>query len=131
MGTKHILVVDDELYITSVLSQKLRQAGFEVRTAGDGEQGLALALESAPDLIITDFQMPRLSGFDMACRLRKSDVTAHVPVLMLTARGHRLSADELATTNIKALSAKPFSVRQLMQKVYELLEHVPATRSTL
>ena len=117
-----ILIADDELYITSTLAQKLRKAGYEVRTASDGEEALALATEQVPDLIVTDYQMPILSGFDLAVELRQNPATAGVPLLMLTARGHRLESSELARTNIRCLLAKPFSLREVLSKIDELLQ---------
>jgi len=125
MGTKQVLVVDDELYVTTVLAQKLRQGGHVVRSASDGEEGVAAALDVVPNLIITDFQMPLMTGLEMAARLRETATTAAVPILMLTARGHRVTPAELAATNIKAVLPKPFSIRQLLAKVDELLAAGP------
>jgi DNA-binding response OmpR family regulator len=121
MGASEILVADDELYITTMLSIKLRQAGYAVRTATDGEEALAMALDSVPHLIVTDFQMPILSGFDLAVRLRAEHKTANIPLLMLTARGHKLESADMARTNIRSLLAKPFSLRELLSKIDELL----------
>jgi DNA-binding response OmpR family regulator len=109
------------LYITTMLSIKLRQAGYAVRTASDGEEALAMALDSVPHLIVTDFQMPILSGFDLAIRLRAEHKTADIPLLMLTARGHKLESADMARTNIRCLLAKPFSLREVLSKIDELL----------
>jgi DNA-binding response OmpR family regulator len=121
MGHGQILVVDDEVYVTTMLAQKLRASGHAVRCAGDGEEGFAAALEVVPDLIVTDFQMPLLSGLEMAKRLRQTPGTAGVPLLMLTARGHRIEAAELAATNIRQMLPKPFSMRSLTAAVEALL----------
>src|SRR4051794_36104864 len=119
---RQILLVDDELYVISVLARKLQQLGFTVLSAANGEEGLALATQSLPDLIVTDFQMPVMNGLEMALKLRQSKATAPLPLLMLTARGHRVDATQLAATNIKAVLPKPFSMRELIAKVSEQLQ---------
>jgi two-component system, OmpR family, alkaline phosphatase synthesis response regulator PhoP len=122
MGIQRIIVVDDESYITTVLATKLRQAGYDVSTAANGEEGFALATAGdPPDLVITDFEMPVLSGFDMSVKLRQHRRTARVPLVMLTARGHALTPAQLAATNIRIVCPKPFSARELLAKVRELL----------
>ena len=121
MQGKRILVVDDEAHITGVLSLKLVNAGFDVTTASDGEEALELVETSPPDMIITDLQMPYLSGIELATRLKANERTAGIPVLMLTARGYALSSEDLAATNIKEVLSKPFSPRHILARVQELL----------
>lgn len=74
-----------------------------------------------PDLIVTDLQMPMMSGLEMAIKMREFAPTAHVPVIMLTARGYIAANDELAKTNIKQLMPKPFGAAQLLERVQALL----------
>ncbi|RMH24206.1 MAG: response regulator [Planctomycetota bacterium] len=112
-----ILVVDDEAHITRVVSLKLRNAGYTVLTAADGEEGLEAALQHTPDLIITDMQMPYLTGLEMARRLREHRATAGIPLIMLTARGFGLTPDDMAETNIKKMMSKPFGPRDLLRQV--------------
>ena len=114
VATEKFLLVDDEPHVTHLLSYKLRQEGIDVITAQDGEQAYRIACEKLPDLVITDLQMPVFTGYEMSVKLRTNSVTAHIPVLMLTARGHILSDEELASTNIKRLISKPFSARELI-----------------
>ena len=116
-----ILVVDDEAHILHVVSLKLRNAGYEVVTAEDGEQGLELALERRPDLIITDYQMPYVSGLELCQKLREHDTTRDIPALMLTARGYSLAGEVLEQTNIAAVLSKPFSPREVLARVQELI----------
>jgi len=120
MNTK-ILLADDEQYITHIMARKLRLQGYEVGIAQDGEEALRLATETPPDLVITDLQMPYMSGLELATRLRAMDSTAAVPVIMLTARGYVLSEEQLDRTNIREIIAKPFSARDVMQHVEGLL----------
>jgi CheY-like chemotaxis protein len=121
MPTKKILVADDESHMTYILSFKLRQVGIDVVTAGDGEEAYALACAQRPDLIVADFQMPRMSGVEMAAKLRQTPETSHIPVLMVTARGHRLDEAELAKTNIRQVLSKPFSARELLSWIEKIL----------
>ena len=118
---ERILVVDDEAHIVQVLSFKLRNAGFEIITAVDGEQGLELACEHLPDLVITDFQMPYMTGLELCRALADHEPTRAIPVLMLTARGYALEDEDLAIGNIKDVLSKPFSPRAVLQQVQELL----------
>jgi len=79
-----ILVCDDEPHIVHVVSSKLRNAGFEVITAVDGEEAFAVAQQEQPQLIITDYQMPFLSGLELCTKLRSTDGLSDVPVIMRT-----------------------------------------------
>jgi len=117
MTDKRILVVDDEPHITHVLALKLRGAGYTVETAGDGEEGFEMARQTVPDLIITDLQMPYLTGLEMCQKLRSNAETAEIPALLLTARGYGLSPEDLATTNILEMLSKPFGPREVLEKV--------------
>lgn len=117
-----ILVIDDEAHITHVVSLKLRNAGYEVVTAGDGEEGFEAAVANEPDLIITDLQMPYLTGLELSRKLKATKTTANTPVLMLTARGFGLTPDDMAGTNIVAMLSKPFSPREVLEHVEKTLE---------
>ena len=116
-----ILVVDDEAHILHVLSLKLRNAGYEVMTAVDGEDAFELASQNIPDLIITDFQMPYMTGLELCKALAGNPATSHVPVLILTARGYALDEDDLTIGNIKGVLSKPFSPRAVLELVKDTL----------
>lgn len=116
-----ILIADDEHHIRLVVAQRLREAGFTVVEARDGEEALELALASPPDLVITDFQMPLLSGVEFCMALRARKATAQIPAIMLTARGHAVKPENLSQTNIKELVSKPFSARELLVRVQRVL----------
>ncbi len=115
------LVVDDESHITHVVSLKLRNAGFEVLTASDGEEAFDLACAHSPHIIITDLQMPYMTGLELCERLRQNKATEGIPAILLTARGHALAASDLARTNIREVLSKPFSPREVLAKAERLL----------
>jgi two-component system, OmpR family, alkaline phosphatase synthesis response regulator PhoP len=116
-----ILVVDDEAHILHVVSLKLRNAGFEVVTAENGEEGLAVALERLPALVITDFQMPFMSGLELCQKMKESPTTRAIPAMMLTARGFSLAPADLEKTNIAGVLSKPFSPREVLARVQDLI----------
>ena len=114
--SKKILIADDESHILNVVSLKLRNAGYEVVIACDGGEALARARQTRPDMLITDFHMPVLTGMDVCLRLRKQDGLV-LPAILLTARGNELSEAELSAGGIVEVVSKPFSPRQLLDAV--------------
>lgn len=117
-----ILVCDDEAHIRHIVAHKLTSAGYVVREARNGQEGLDVVADGfRPDLVISDFQMPILSGLEMCQRLKQLPGTETTPVLMLTARGYILPEAELAQTNIRHVIDKPFGVRQLLERVVGVL----------
>jgi two-component system phosphate regulon response regulator PhoB len=125
---KTILVCDDEAHIRRMVALRLREAGFTVIEARDGEEALAAARRARPDLVITDYQMPLLSGLELCKALRLMEQTADVPALMVTARGYILSREDLEATNIREIVSKPFGVRQLVDRAAALLGMEPISR---
>ena len=115
-----ILVVDDEAHILHVLSLKLRNAGHDVLTSVDGEEAFDLACQELPDLIITDFQMPYMTGLELCRALVDHGPTSQIPVLILTARGYALDDEDLQIGNIKGVISKPFSPRAVLKLVDDL-----------
>ena len=124
--SKKILVADDEAHILHIVSMKLRNAGYEVITAVDGEEALELCAAEGPDLLITDYQMPFMTGLEVCKELRASDATKDIPALMLTARGFDIEPGEMIEAGIAAVLAKPFSPREVLEKVHSLLAEAPA-----
>lgn len=118
---KTILVADDESHILSVVSLKLRNAGFRVLTAADGQEALDVALLELPDLLITDYHMPQLSGLELCQRLKQEPTTRSMPAIMLTARGYHLEPHDTEQSGITKMLTKPFSPRHLLATVNEVL----------
>jgi two-component system, OmpR family, alkaline phosphatase synthesis response regulator PhoP len=130
MTANKILVCDDEPHILHVVSAKLTNAGFDVLTAADGEEALLLAKQHHPALLITDYQMPVLSGLELCAKLRADPQLEDTPVIMLTARGFSLGQEDLRNTNVKRVLPKPFSPREVLQTVKTLLEGTPTGATT-
>jgi DNA-binding response OmpR family regulator len=123
---KRILVIDDDPAVTRVLKRGLSYDGFRVDAAGSGEEGLALAREHEPDLVILDIMMPGLDGLEVLARLRAAD--ARLPILMLTARD--APADQAAglAQGADDYVVKPFTWDVLLARVRALLRRTEAER---
>lgn len=121
MSERHILLVDDEIHVVSILERRFKQSGWTVEIARDGQAACEAVDVKTPDLIVIDYQMPRMNGLETAEALAVSESGAGVPIIMLSARGHLVDQDRLAKTNIKALLRKPFSAREVISAVEELL----------
>lgn len=117
-----VLIADDEPHIRHLVGAKLKLAGFNVLVASNGQDCLRLAREHHPELIVTDYQMPVLSGFEMSQALAADHDTASIPIILLTARGHKLSEDDLSTTGIQMVIDKPFGPTELITQVKGMLE---------
>ena len=86
-GPYTVLVVDDEPDVVMMLRRRLEKEGYQVVSAPDGEQGLRMAQETRPDLILLDIMMPRMKGREVCARLKADPITADTPVIFLTALG--------------------------------------------
>lgn len=121
MKDKTILVADDETHILNVVSLKLRNAGFRVLCAQDGQEALEMAQQEKPDLLITDYHMPHLSGLELCQKLREDASLQKMPAIMLSARGFQLEESDTAASGIVMMISKPFSPRQLLTAVDQVL----------
>lgn len=121
MSERKVLVVDDEIHIVHVVAIKLRSNGFEVLTASNGAQAYEIACSESPDLIVTDFQMPVMDGFALVKKLRQSEQTKDIPVIMLTARSFSIEREQQEQLNISDCLGKPFSPRELLKKIEDIL----------
>jgi two-component system phosphate regulon response regulator PhoB len=123
--THNILIVDDEAHILQVLSLKLRNCGYSITTAVDGEDAMHQVKENPPDLVITDVQMPYMNGLELALTLSSDSATKDIPVIMLTARGHTLETSDTDIPNVRKVLSKPFSPRGIAELCAQLLSDVP------
>jgi CheY-like chemotaxis protein len=126
--SKKVLLCDDEIHILRAAEIKLIRAGYEVRIARDGQEAWEAIQQERPDVLVTDVQMPRVDGLELSRRVRGNPDTADLPILMLTAKSFELRADELrANWGIVAILAKPFSPRELVRLIDQIVNHAPAT----
>jgi two-component system alkaline phosphatase synthesis response regulator PhoP len=115
-----ILVADDEAPIANVVAMKLRNAGLEVIVAMDGLEAYELAIAERPDFMITDLQMPGMSGLELCARLA-AELEGGIPTILLTAKGFELTAESVRELPVRRIMTKPFSPRELLAQVQELL----------
>ncbi|QDU75084.1 Transcriptional regulatory protein YycF [Bremerella volcania] len=118
-----VLIADDEMHILRAAEFKLKRSGFEVTCVEDGQEAWEAIQKERPDILITDFHMPRMDGLSLCRTIRSHSETADLPIIMLTAKGYDLSGDDgTSELDIAAVLAKPFSPRGLVQCIQEVLE---------
>ena len=118
MATGRILVVDDETIVREVVERYLVREGYNVLTAGDGEDALRLAREETPDLVVLDLMLPKVDGLEVCRRLRAESST---PIIMLTAKGEETDKIVGLTLGADDYLVKPFSPRELVARVQAVL----------
>ena len=121
-----VMVVEDDASLREIYSIRITAEGYEVVSAGDGEEALAMAVREKPDLILSDVMMPKISGFDMLDILRSTPETAGIKVVMMTAlsaedqrqRGERLGAD-------RYLVKSQVGIEDVVNVIHEVLGDKP------
>ncbi|MFA5251083.1 MAG: response regulator [Phycisphaerae bacterium] len=121
MAVRKVLVADDEIHIVHVVTIKLRNNGYEVLSAENGDDAFKLACEEKPDIIVTDYQMPGMTGVELVRKLRQNETTKDMPVIMLTARGFAVEEKEMKELGISELLSKPFSPKELLRSIEDIL----------
>ena len=119
---KKILIVDDEEDIIEILQFVLEAQGYECITAMDGEEGLRLAKEILPDLIILDVMMPKINGYKISRLLKYDAKYKNIPILMITARSQEEDKNIGEETGVDEYITKPFQVDYVLEKVKSYLE---------
>ncbi len=117
-----VLIVDDEPNIVVSLEFLMRQEGYEVEIANDGEEALESLVSFRPDLVLLDVMMPRLSGFDVLQRIRTHSELPNPVVIMLTAKGREAEAERGRALGADRYITKPFSTQELVAVVHEVLD---------
>ena len=120
MGKK-ILIADDEPNIVVSLEFLMRQKGYDVKVATNGEDALAAVGEFAPDLILLDVMMPRLSGYDVCQKVRENPAWAGIRIIMLSAKGRDVEVNKGLAVGADAYVTKPFSTKDLVEQVARML----------
>lgn len=119
--SKKILIVDDEPNIVISLEFLMKKEGFEVAVATDGEEALAQVASFNPDLILLDVMMPKKSGFEVCEALRADPARAGLLIVMLTAKGRDTEVAKGLAIGADAYVTKPFSTKDLLARVKEML----------
>jgi DNA-binding response OmpR family regulator len=120
---KKILVVDDKANIVLSLEFLMNKAGYDVRTASDGEEALAAIAADPPDLILLDVNMPTKNGFEVCEAIRARNEWSHIRIIMLTAHGRDIEREKGLALGADDYLTKPFAIQEVVSKVQELLEH--------
>lgn len=119
---KSILVVEDEPNIVLSLQFLMKKAGFEVRVARDGEEALAAVEDRAPDLMLLDVMIPKRDGYDVCQTVRANPEWQGIYIIMLTAKGREVDREKGIALGANDYVTKPFSTRDLTDKVKQLLD---------
>lgn len=116
-----LLVIEDEPIVLEMLSHTLSSAGYELIVARDGEEGLAQAIKSKPDLVITDMSLPKMTGWDLIKQIRSDPNIGKTPVIALTA--HATSEDRVAAyeAGVSAYESKPLDIKKLLARIDDLV----------
>ncbi|MEZ4220351.1 MAG: response regulator [Polyangiaceae bacterium] len=118
---EHILVVDDSAAVRHLVADCLRRQGFRIETAVDGQDGLDKAQGEVPDLVLTDYDMPRMTGFQFVHALRRDESTRDVPIVMLTARESKRDQAQMRAAGLTSYLVKPFSTDKCIAIVERVL----------
>jgi two-component system alkaline phosphatase synthesis response regulator PhoP len=121
MADKRVLIVDDEIHIVHVVAIKLRNNGYEVISADNGAEAFELACSEKPNIIVTDYQMPVMTGMELVEKLRQHEETKDIPIIMLTARSFAISKEQQEQLQISGCLSKPFSPRELLENIEDIL----------
>ena len=120
----HVLVVEDEAALADLLKYNLEKEGYRVSVANDGEEALVVADESAPDLVVLDWMLPKAPGIEVCRRLRARQDTRNTPIVMLTARTEE--SDRIRGLDVGAddYRTKPFSMNELLARLRAVMRRI-------
>ncbi len=118
---KRILIADDEPNIVVSLEFLMKQRGYEVKVVNDGTEALKAVGDFRPDLILLDVMMPSISGYDVCQKVRENPEWQGIRIVMLSAKGRDIEVSKGIAVGADAYVTKPFSTRELIAKVGELL----------
>ncbi len=120
MGKK-VLIADDEPNIVVSLEFLMKQKGYVVKVVNNGRDALAAVGEFAPDLVLLDVMMPLLSGYELCQKVRENPAWSGIRIIMLSAKGRDVEVTKGIAVGADAYVTKPFSTKELLAKVAELL----------
>lgn len=128
---QHILLIEDDRDIATLITYQLRQAKYQIEVEHDGERGLKAALRNVPSMVILDLMLPSLDGLSICKALRSNSKTQNVPILMVTAKGEEI--DRIAGFELGAddYLSKPFSPRELVLRVQAIFKRMKTTETAI
>jgi len=115
-----VVFCEDDPMIQALIRAALRSAGHQILVAADGAEGLALVRRERPSVVFTDVSMPGIDGYQLAAQLRADPLTAHIPIVFMTASVQRSQLEEAKRQGATSVLTKPFSMSELRQRVAEL-----------
>ena len=132
MTGRTILIVDDEAPIREMIAVALEMAGYECLEAGNSQEALAVIVDRKPDLLLLDWMLPGSTGIELARRLKRDELTADIPIIMLTAKGEEDNKIQGLEVGADDYITKPFSPRELVARLKAVLRRAgPADAESL
>ena len=118
-----ILIVDDEIHIKNLLEYNLKKAGYEVFSVANGKSALENIGNFQPELILTDLDMPEMSGYKLIEKLYSNRETRNIPIIIITCKSQNEDIQKGLKLGVKEYIVKPFDPNQLVKKIGEILEN--------
>lgn len=122
MTAYKVIIAEDNRVLLDVIRFNFLRAGFDVRTATEGGQVLRMLEENSADLLVTDCQMPGMSGLELCAKIRSHVVYTNLPILFCTAKGLEIEQQTLDQLRLPAVLCKPFSPRVLVERAIEMVQ---------
>ncbi|HMB93506.1 MAG TPA: response regulator [Rhodothermales bacterium] len=116
-SSDNVLIIEDSQHLSFVLAELLQERGLEAATAKTGNDGLRLARELSPQLILSDYNLPEITGLDVLKELQADASTADIPFILVTAHGNAGLRDECLEAGAKAVLFKPFAAEDLFEVI--------------
>lgn len=119
-----VLVIEDDNSIVTLLRYNLEKAGYIVRSTADSEEALMMVAEMRPDIILLDWMLPGMSGITICSKIRNSEENAHIPIIMLSARGEESDKIEGLEKGVDDYLVKPFSPKELLARINAVFRRI-------
>jgi len=114
---KTLLIVDDDIFLVDIMAFTLKQSGFEIIKAHNGQEAIDIINKEHIDLVLTDIMMPVMDGFELAENLRKNDTTKNIPIIFLTAKSNVEDKNKGFNIGINDYVVKPFNLKDLVSRI--------------
>ncbi|MDD3804544.1 MAG: response regulator [bacterium] len=118
---KTLLIVDDDIFLVDIMAFTLKQSGFEIIKAHNGQEAIDIISKEHIDLVLTDIMMPVMDGFELAANLRKNDSTKSIPIIFLTAKSNVEDKNKGFNIGINDYVVKPFNLKDLVSRINKAL----------